>query len=72
MKPDTSEQWEGVGQQKDRLDNCLAAMGISLIPAEMHLANLRVVLADVSKNLRSLVVEATGDDPWDKFPRVRV
>lgn len=63
--PDKFEVAQKLGKIVDKLDNYLAAADLSGLPPEFHLRQLKAGLSDMSKELKALFVDFTGDNPWD-------
>jgi len=62
MDPDDTEQ---LGRAIDRLDSAVAMLANKNLPAEMHVAALRMVLPDIVGELKEAFVSVTGTDPWE-------
>lgn len=56
---------EKIGELADRLDNLLAATNLPLSP-EFHLRQVKVGLEEISKELKAIYKEITGESPWDE------
>lgn len=63
----TEEQIEGFALVAQTINNLLGALELRL-PAETHIQHLRPNLKDVRDELRRLVVEVKGEDPWEGHP----
>ena len=55
---------ENLGQAIDRLENVMYTIQLPLKP-EMHLEQLRKLIPEIVKELKSWFVETTGENPWE-------
>lgn len=55
---------EAIGKQADAIDNLIAALSLPL-PDPIHLQALRESLPNVSQELKRIVVEVSGENPWE-------
>lgn len=60
----TEEQIEELGQIADTVDNLAGAMQLGM-PAQFHLDQLKVLLPQVADRIKKLVVDISGDNPWE-------
>jgi hypothetical protein len=63
------EQIERLGQLADEADNLIAASKLAMPPA-FHVDQLRKGLRKLSEQIKALVVEIGGEDPWEGQPPV--
>lgn len=63
----TQIQLEILGCLKDKADNLIAATSLPLSPVT-HIQCLTAGLEDLSKEIRDLVVDISGKDPWSGHP----
>lgn len=52
-----------IGRLADTCDNVVQASYLPM-PADFHLAQLRIAIREMSKNLKALHVDITGENPW--------
>ncbi|MEM7756562.1 MAG: hypothetical protein AAF298_00320 [Cyanobacteria bacterium P01_A01_bin.40] len=53
-----------IGQQIDRLDNLVAALNIP-ISADQHVQQIKNILPEIIKELKTQYVEVFDENPWD-------
>lgn len=63
----TAEQLEGFALVAQKVNNLLGTLELRL-PAETHVRELKPNLKEVRDELRRLVVEVKGEDPWEGNP----
>jgi hypothetical protein len=56
--------YDDLGELADRIDSMRHALDIPL-PADKHVEYIKAALGNVVDHLRSVVVEGTGDNPWE-------
>lgn len=54
---------EKVGRIADSVDSLLVAMKMPM-PAQFHLAQLKVALVDISTQLKDIYICVSGENPW--------
>jgi archaellum component FlaC len=63
----TDEQLEAVAQVAEKANNLLGSLALPL-PAHIHLQGLGPNIQEMRDELRRLVVEVKGEDPWEGHP----
>lgn len=58
------DQIEAIGEVADTIDNLIAALGMPL-PDKLHVKGLRESLPEISATLKRIVVEVSGENPWE-------
>lgn len=58
------ENIEAIGQLADRADNFAAAVKLPL-PPKVHADQLAEGMREISRELKRIYVEVTGENPWD-------
>jgi hypothetical protein len=61
------EQLERFAQVAETANNLLGALALPL-PAQIHLQGLRPNIQEMRDELRRIVVELKGEDPWAGHP----
>lgn len=65
----TDDQLNTLGEFADELDNLAMATLLNMPPA-FHLKQLQRALPELSANIKALVTEITGDNPWKNHPKL--
>lgn len=63
----TNDDAEEIGLLSDQLDNALHAARLPLPPA-IHIEGMTAIISNVRDRLRALVIQSTGEDPWEHHP----
>ena len=63
----TDEQVERVAKAAEKANNLLGALQLPL-PPHTHIEGCRSNIQDVRDELRKIVVEVKGEDPWEGHP----
>jgi septation ring formation regulator EzrA len=64
MNKPIEEHMEELGQIVDRIDNLLAAAKMP-IPPQMKLECTLTSLRKISEELKIIVIDVTGENPWE-------
>lgn len=64
MKKSIDDQMEIIGQAADRIDNLLSAANMPL-PDKTKLDCTLKDIEEISKQLKTVVIEVTGENPWE-------
>lgn len=60
MKPENAEK---LGLLADKIDNLVAGLELPMAP-DFHLEQLKQILPDISKGMKEIHIEETGENPW--------
>lgn len=60
----SNDQLNAIGEQADTIDNLISALMMPFADST-HLAGIRGSLPGISKELKRVVVEVSGENPWD-------
>lgn len=61
----TDDQVEQLGQFAEELDNLCGAMELPM-PSAFHVEQLKKLLPKLSAKIKMLVVEISGENPWEE------
>lgn len=64
MAEKVTEYQDRIGRLADKIDNYLVAISLPMTP-EFHLKQLKIELEEVSKELKAIYKEITGESPWE-------
>ena len=62
----TKERAEQLGQLADKIDNLVSAMELPF-PVNIHLNALKGSLPEISDELKKIVKDETGENPWESW-----
>lgn len=63
----TGDQLERLGQLADKVNNLHGALQLPM-PAQFHVTQMERELLELRDDLRTLVREVSGEDPWEGEP----
>jgi hypothetical protein len=55
---------EKFGLEIDRIDNLIAGLNLPMA-AEFHITQLKLILPEISQNLKDLYIEMYNENPWE-------
>lgn len=67
-KQPSEEQLERLGLLVDRLDNLRAGLNLPM-PPQFHVSQMKGILEEVSADLKTIVVDLAGSNPWEGDPQ---